>query len=259
MQDITNNILGLAGRTAIETLNTNPYSTARIVPNDEGSSFQAALKEAMATAPSAATTAKAAPTGSIHDIVMSAGKRYADTLEAVNASTTYEERLDHVHELTEAITSDLNAAGYDAFVTGSPDKVVINGTLYDIVFASKGVGEKARMQMLNDGPASEHGIVAPSDGSTAAMDVGSAIFHAGATESSVMNLLASISASSDIGERRGLAAQVQSTIVDVLGGLGFNASALDSPDKISVNGSIYDIIRALNDPNAAVNLQAIRV
>ena len=254
MHDITNNILGLVDRSALDSLNSGVSSTKQMTSNGENSAFDAALKEAMATEP-----AKTTPTQSIHDIVMSAGKRYADLLASVNSSTGYEERLGHVQQLTDAIAADLNAAGYSAYVTGSPDKVVIDGTLYDIVFASKGVGETARMQMLNDGPAAAHGIAAPSDGSGVAMDVGSAIFHAGATEGSIASLLSNISASNDVGQRRSLAAQVQSAIVGVLSGLGFDASALSSPDKITVNGSTYDIIRALNDPNANVNLQAIRV
>lgn len=255
MQDISGNILGLIDRT---NMGLSVSSANRTTASEDNGAFQAALKEAIESTQVEATTTSA-PTQSISDIVMSAGKRYSDILNAVNSSTEYEERLGHVQELTDAIAADLNAAGYDAFVTGSPDKVVVDGTLYDIVFASKGVGEKARMQMLNDGSAAEHGIVAPSGGDTPAMDVGSAIFHAGATESSITSLLSQISASSDVSERRDLAAQVQSAVVSVLGGLGFSASAMDSPDKISVNGSTYDIIRALNDPNATVNLQAIRV
>jgi hypothetical protein len=200
-------------------------------------------KEALTTALST-EAATGAATLTPQQVVIATGNSQRDLLEQINASTTLEERLEYVTQLRDKIIEALRQEGYTAYDIGKPDKISIDGTLYDVVRASKALGNDAAVHFLE---------VPPTTASTQTKD---AIFNTG---EGLIDLLPRISASFDVAERRQLAVQFRDQLVENLKANGFSASVAESPDKIVVDGVTYDIIRNLNAPGSAVRLQAIQV
>jgi hypothetical protein len=190
--------------------------------------------------PTAGNTSNLSPM----EVVYATGHTNSDLLGKINASNTLEERLDYVTQLRDKIITALRDAGHTAHDIGKPDKISINGTLYDVVRASKGLGMEANVHFLEVPPA------------TASTDMAEAIFAAGEKG---IDLLPKISGSNDPAQRRQLAAQFRDQLVEQLNANGYTASAGKSPDKIIVNGITYDIIRNLNATGSTVRFQARKV
>jgi hypothetical protein len=190
--------------------------------------------------PTAANTTNLSPM----DVVYVTGHANSDLLGKINSSSTLEERLGYVTQLRDKIITALRDAGHTAHDIGKPDKISINGTLYDVVRASKGLGMEAKVHFLEVPPA------------TASTDMAEAIFAAGEKG---IELLLKISGSSDPAQRRQWATQFRDQVVQQLNANGYTASAGKSPDKIIVNGVTYDIIRNLNATGSAVRFQARKV
>lgn len=178
------------------------------------------------------------------EVVYATGHANNDLLDKINSSVTLAERLGYVTQLRDKIITALRDAGHTAYDIGKPDKISINGTLYDVVRASKGLGMEAKVQFLEVPPV------------TASTQMAEAIFAAGEKG---MELLLKISGSSDRTQRRQWATQFRDQVVQQLNANGYTASAGNSPDKIIVNGVTYDIIRNLNAVGSAVRFQAMKV
>ena len=178
------------------------------------------------------------------EVVYAAGHANNELLGKINSSTTLEERLGYVTQLRDKIITALREAGHTAHDIGRPDKISINGTLYDVVRASKGLGMEAKVQFLEIPPAA------------ASTDMADAIFTAGGKG---IELLQKISNSSDLAQRRQWAVQFRDQLVEQLNANGYTASAGNSPDNIIVNGVTYDIIRNLNAAGSTVRFQAMKV
>lgn len=251
---IKNPVFDLPRRSSAQGAGEGKASFAEAL-NTASSASASAEKTLTAEVPAMGRAAAAQLPGSITGIVMSAGGRHSALLSAVNKAATMDERLAAVNTLTTTIVNELNSAGYQAYTTDSPDKIIIDGTIYDIVRSSRAMHLDAGMQLLNRGDAASHGVV-PADGAGLPQDVGSAIMEAGG---GAMDLLARLGRSTDVGERRSLGAQIQALVVDGLNAAGFTAEATGSPDKIIVDGNTYDIIRSVNSPGAPAWLQALRV
>lgn len=178
------------------------------------------------------------------DIVMSTGNANGELIEKINDSSTLAERLGYVEQLRDKIIEALRAEGHTAYDVGKPDKISIDGELYDVIRASRGLGRDTNVQFMEVKAA------------TAEDSVRSAIFDAGEKG---IDMLPQISASSSLSERRELATQFRDQLVANLKEKGYDVTALDSPDKIRVNGVTYDIMRSLNDPGSQIRFQALKV
>jgi hypothetical protein len=200
-------------------------------------------EESLTTTSSTDSTATAAGLTPMQ-VVYASGNSQQDLLDSINGATTLEERLDYVTQLRDVIIEALRQEGYTAYDIGKPDKISIDGTLYDVVRASKALGNDAAVQFLEVQPA------------TTSTQMSGAIFSAG---ESLIDSLPRISSSFDLEERRQLAVEFRDQLVENLNANGYSATAGESPDKIVVDGVTYDIIRNLNAPGAAVRLQAIQV
>jgi hypothetical protein len=212
---------------------------------------------ALGTASSSTGSTAATITGTVDEVVFGTASRYQDLIDKANAATTMEERLDYLGQLRGKIVSALNAAGHSAYEIDSDDKIVINGNLFDIFFASKGdLTIDTRVQLLDHGNAAEMGITPPAGTTTSGTSLTGAIFAAGAAGSS---LLQQISLSTDLEQRRSLGAQLTQLIVDSLNNQGYSAQTHSDPDKIVVNGTTYDVIRSLNSPGVTSHLQVLRM
>jgi hypothetical protein len=241
------------------TIGGTTYDILRSL-NTPGASVAAQLLEVVSGAPGTASGGQK----TAEEVVRSTAAANGELLKKFNEATTVEERLAHAEELRDLIVSALNSSGHSAYSYGKIDKIVINGNLFDIFRDLDAVGTPTAIQMMDFGPASDHGITPPAGMKTASTNTASpygaehssAIFAAGA---SVADILKQISASSDAEERTALAQQFQQSVVQALNGMGFNATALDEADKISVNGIGYDIIRSLNAPGEAAYFQALRL
>jgi hypothetical protein len=191
------------------------------------------------------------------DIVFETGYQYQYLLDKANAATTLDERMGYIDQVRDKIVDALVAGGHEAYSFGRHDKIVINGYIYDIFFASKGLGVDTKMQWLRLASAADKGLQPPSGTSTSSTTgVTSAILQAGV---SGMHILQQISASSDLGQRRQLATGFQDMLVSALQNMGFTASAHSDADKIVINGVSYDVIRSLNSPGATAQLQVMRL
>lgn len=197
------------------------------------------------------------PSGPAKEVLFETGRKNSELVSKINNATTLDERMDYVFQLRDVMLDALNAAGHSAYEYGKADKIVVNGNLIDIFKASNGVGMNTEVQWLDHGPAINHGIgPGSSGGSSGGGDFTSAIFAAGAEGAST---LSQISNSVNLEERRELAVDFQNMMVSALKAQGFNAEVHTDPDKISINGVTFDVIRSLNTPGAHASLQALRV
>lgn len=178
------------------------------------------------------------------EIVFATANSNANLLNLINKASTYKERIAYVEQLRDKIVNALKAEGYNAYDIGKPDKISIEGSLYDVVRASRGMGKDASVQFM-------HVPV-----STQSSRLKEEIFSAG---EGVMDLLTRISSSTDAAERRDLAMQFRDEIVSKLNEKGIGASAGSSPDKISIDGTTYDILRNFNTTGGSVWFQAMKV
>lgn len=241
------------------TIDGTTYDILRSL-NSPGSTVATQLIEYHAPAAPAAGQSRTAA-----DVVYSTAAANGELIQKIDQATTVEERLSLYEELRDLIVDALNESGNSAYSYGKVDKIVINGELFDIFKAVDGVGEPTKIQMLSFGPASAHGITPPAGtasttakntGSSYSGDLSSAIFAAGASSA---DILKQISDSEDLEERTALARQFQDLVIQGLTGMGYTAEALGEADKISVNGTQFDIIRSLNSPGEAAYFQTLRI
>jgi hypothetical protein len=183
------------------------------------------------------------PAFSASDIVFQTGGANADLIQKMNAAATIEERLDYSVQLRDKIVEALKEAGHTAYDIGKPDKISIDGTLYDVIKASRGMGRRAAVQFMEMNATNQ------------ADEVSQAIFAAGEKH---QNMLSGVSGTSDVSQRHALGTQFRDHIVANLKDQGYNVSAGSSPDKITVNGVSYDIIRGLNAVGAQALFHVIR-
>lgn len=183
--------------------------------------------------------------GSAREVVFAAGRERQDLLDKMNSAATEAEKTGWGCALRDHIIEALNSAGHSAFEVGKTDKIVINGTVYDIIRAANGLGGQSAVHLLELKPFGESIL----------SDARQAIVHAGSANGA---LLSQISASSDMAERRSIAEQLRELVLAALRSAGFGAEAHADPDKLVVNGLTYDFIRGLNSPGVA-QLQALRV
>jgi hypothetical protein len=190
-----------------------------------------------------------APLASIADVVFATGNAHTDLLSKINNANTIDERLGYVKELRDKIIQALNSAGYTAATTSndSADKISVDGKIYDVVRASKGLGRNAKVQLLE---------VKEGAGTASGSGVVDAIFKAGEQG---IGLLRQISTSFNGTERRNLAAQIQQMMADYLNANGYTAETHNSPDKIIINGVTYDYIQGLNAVGQQAQFQALKV
>lgn len=197
--------------------------------------------------------------GTAQEVLFATGKQHNDLVQKINNSTTLDERMAYVDQLRDIIVDALNKSGHNAYDYGKHDKIVVNGNLIDFLRASNGVGMNTEVQWLDHGPAVNHGITPPGSGGSgtgSGTDYTSAIFAAGAKGGTLLN---QISNSVDLEERRALANSFQEMMVAALKEQGFDAQVHTDPDKITLNGVTFDVIRSLNTPGAHASLQALRV
>jgi flagellar hook-basal body complex protein FliE len=169
------------------------------------------------------------------DIVFRTGNANSDLIQKINSATSVSERLGFATELRDKIIEALKAEGHTAYDIGKADKISIDGTLYDVIKASRGLGMDSRVQFMKVPPATPEDMVKE------------AIYTSG---EDTMDMMSQISGKSDASGRRMLAAQFRDGLVAKLNTAGYTASAGSSPDKIVVNGQTYDIIRNLNSPGS---------
>ena len=200
----------------------------------------------------------ATATASAQDVLFATGREQNDLIQKINSASTLDERMSYVDELRDIMVESLNDSGHNAYSYGKHDKIVVNGNLIDFLLASNGVGMNTKVQWLDHGPAVNHGITPPdgSGSSGSGGDYSSAIFSAGSQGNSI---LSQISSSVDLEERRALANSFQELIVNALKEQGYQAEVHSDPDKITLNGITFDVIRSLNTPGAQASLQALRV
>lgn len=255
-EELLSNILGLNAN-SFNLPDTPGSPSAPGSPDIYGNSFAEALGQASSDKGDADQQSFAA---SPREVVFSTANANQDLIEKINNAQTVDERLGYVDQLRDIIVSALNSSGHDAYSYGKHDKIVINDVLYDIFYASNGVGMDTRIQMLDHGPAHLHGIYPPGSNGGGGTDSGTnlvaAIFNAG---SSALNLISQISSSTDLQERRQLGGQFIDHMVQTLNGKGYSAEAHGDPDKIVINGTTFDVIRSLNSPGRQANLQALMV
>jgi hypothetical protein len=178
------------------------------------------------------------------EIVFTAGNSNSDLIEKMNAAATIEERLEYAVQLRDKIIDALKENGYTAEHLGKPDKISINGETYDVIRASRRMGRDGGIQFMKVGPATDLD------------NLKEAIFSAGEKN---QDLLTGISPTASRTERNNMAVSFRNQVIDNLLDQGFDAKATDSPDKIEVNGQVFDIIRSLNDPNSAALFQVLAV
>lgn len=193
-------------------------------------------------------------TRSVADVVFTTGKQQSALIQQISSAVTMEERLGLATQFRDKVIDALKAAGHSAQDLGKPDKISVNGVPYDILRAVNALGMNTAVQLL---PIVElMGGSAPGGGSIPTGDPRAAILAAGAAHG---GLFSQISSSSNLEERRAIGTQLQALVVEALSGAGYTAEATDSPDKIIVNGQMYDFIRSLNSPGTQSALQTLLV
>ncbi|MCP4216636.1 MAG: hypothetical protein GY765_18435 [bacterium] len=192
---------------------------------------------------------KTTPTRSLREVIFATGDANADLLSQINNAITTDERLGYVTELRDKIVSALREEGYTTETTADLDKITIDGELYDVVRKYRTPGRIAKVQALH-----QEANPATFAGGGSGGGVEDAILKA--TEDG-MNLLLQIRGSQSSSEQENLAAMIQDMVVTNLKEQGYEASALSSPDKITVNGTTYDFIRGLGSDGANTQFQVM--
>lgn len=184
-------------------------------------------------------------------VVYSLGDERPDLIDNISNASTIDERLAWADQLRDAVIDKLRASGHTAEQIGKPDKIVIDGRLYDILNSVNGLGMRTALQLLDLGPWGQGGAnPAPVPGG----DARAAILAAGARH---LDSYARISSLADVEQRRALAVELRQKVMEALQNAGFNVQAHDDPDKMIVGGRTYDFIQSLNAAGAQANLQAL--
>lgn len=188
------------------------------------------------------TNVSSSPALSIRDIVLQTGASNTDLVAKINNAATIDERLNYSVELRDKIIQALKADGHTAYEIGKPDKISVDGNIYDVIKASRGMGRRAAVQFMQ--------VTATNQPD----EVTQAIFEAGEKH---QGMLSHVSGTSDVSQRHALGTQFRDQIIANLKDQGYSVSAGSSPDKLTVNGVTYDIIRGLNATGTQALFQVI--
>lgn len=185
---------------------------------------------------SASLASSKAGKGSAGNVVARVGTAMASLLLQISNSTNLDERRNLALSFREKVLDALREAGHSVRAAGSPDKIIVNGKLYDIIRSLNSPGSPVAAQFLpiteNDQP-----------NRSASGSISGIVFSVGRANG---DLIAKINASSTLDERRQFCAELRDLVIAALRASGHAAEDIGKPDKIVVDGTLYDIIRAAN-------------
>ena len=238
------NLLGVRG-SAVASLASRAHSQALA-----NGSFSEVLADALGGDPPGAAPKGAAR--SIADVVFSAAGDFASLVEKINSSSTMDERLSWAAEFRDEVIGALRAAGYSASDGGGVDKIVVDGSVYDILRSVKALGVETAVQLH---PTGEYGGGGTSTNgwSRPASEI---VFTAGREHA---DLIAKINAGATTEERVRWAAAFREEVIADLRAAGHSATAVGSSDKIVIDGVMYDILGSVKAVGQNTSLQMHRV
>ena len=172
---------------------------------------------------------------SVSDIVFSLGAAKAGMISQMNTASTLDERLALAVQFRDTVVESLNAAGYSASAGNDVDKIVVDGVEYDILRSINTLGAKTNVQL--------HRVTGSGGGGSSSGAVGgsiSSIVYAAGKEHA--NLVAAINNASTLDERIANAEAFRNEVAEDLEAAGYNVVRLESVDKISIDGELYDVL-----------------
>ncbi|MBI2840954.1 MAG: hypothetical protein HYX75_21765 [Acidobacteria bacterium] len=182
----------------------------------------------------------------LRGILRKLGTDLKDLLTQISASTDVGQRRELGAQFTQSLVTALNAAGFTAATTDSADKILVNGVTLDVIRSLNSAGKEVTLQMH---------VIDTLSGSPAAPSTLKEALQLAATE--LEDLINQINNATTIDERRDLVRELQSKVVEYLNQFGFSASITDKPDKITVNGVLYDFVRHANTLGKDIVLQTL--
>lgn len=182
----------------------------------------------------------------LRGILRKLGSDLKDLLDKISASTDVGQRRELAGQFTQSLVAALNAAGFTAAVTDSADKILVNGVTVDVIRSLNTAGKEVTLQMH---------VIDTLAGSPSAPSTLKEALELAATE--FEDLINQINNATTIDERRDLVRELQSKVVEYLNQFGFSATTTDKPDKIIVNGVLYDFVRHANTVGKDIVLQTL--
>lgn len=89
-----------------------------------------------------------ASNSSVVDAIFKAGESGLSLLRQLSASFTVSERKHLAAQIQQMMVDHLNANGYTASITDSPDKIVVDGVTYDVIRGLNAPGQQAQYQAM---------------------------------------------------------------------------------------------------------------
>jgi hypothetical protein len=221
--DLILNLLGIAEQSMLGAV-TRQGSSAKAVSG----SFAGVLAAAVGANGSSRT---------VSDIVFSVGNEHGDLIAAINNAETMQERLGYAEQFRTRVMAALQAAGYSVSAGSGTDKIVVNGTTYDILSSLNTFGAQVTVQALTAGSG---GGMTSTDGST--RSISEVLFSA---ESEHADLIEKINSAATLEERLNYARELREQIITDLRNAGHTAQGMESVDKIVIDGQMYDIFRGI--------------
>jgi hypothetical protein len=222
--DLLLNLLGVNQSSALRAISQLGSSSA----TDD--SFAGVLAAAMSQSGSSRTVA---------DIVSTVGSKYQYLIEQISSAATMAERLSLAEEFRGRVIAALQAAGYSASAGGDADKIIVNGTTYDILRSLNTLGAQTAVQAISVNGASGTTTTSTGGWTRSASEV---VFSVAGEHS---DLIEKINNAATLEERVGYARDLKRIIVDALNKAGHSAQFVDDADTIVVDGQIYDIFRGI--------------
>jgi hypothetical protein len=90
----------------------------------------------------------ASHSNSVVDAIFKAGESGLSLLRQISASFSVSERKHLASQIQQMMVDHLNANGYTASTTDSPDKIVVDGVTYDVIRGLNAPGQQAQYQAM---------------------------------------------------------------------------------------------------------------
>ena len=201
---------------------------------------------AMSTAsggPWASVESKTLATSAL-SVVSNVALEMSALLARISGSENLAQRRELALNFRQTVVQALQDAGFAAAPGGSPDKIVVDGRTYDIISSLNSPGTPVSYQFLE--------VTGVGGGGSAA----GIVFAVGSEEA---GLLDRISNAATIEERLQLGVQFRDKVIEALRAAGHEAADLGKPDKISIDGVAYDILRSINGLGTRTAVQMLRI
>lgn len=189
--------------------------------------------------------------GNPAEVVARVGREMALLLNQISSSSDLEERRSLALTFRASVIEALQAAGHVAEAGSSPDKIVVNGQVFDIIGSLNRPGSPASAQFLR-----VYDTGYDAGGGSASGSIKEVVFAAGRER---QDLLDKMNSATTEAEKTRWGQELRDYIIEALNNAGHSAFEVGKTDKIVINGIVYDILRAANGMGGSSAVQLLEL